>query len=340
MNNRVKDQLNRPLKDLRISLTDRCQFRCNYCLPAEHIDVMRQQSQQHELLTFTEIVQVAKSFAAMGVNKIRLTGGEPLLRKNLADLVRKLKDIDGIKEVAMTTNGALLPPVLDELVEAGLDRITISLDAIDDKLFKYITGTNQDVDEIINVIMRCAETELKAVKVNCVVQKGINEHQILPLLNTFIHLPVEVRFIEYMDVGNINGWEANQVFTTEATLKSVQNAYDISLIAEEPASHVARRYRLIDRKTKSELTVFGTISSISKPFCHYCNRARISAKGEIFTCLFSQQGHDIRQLISSPALLDEKIHDLWQQRNDQYSMQRNLRIPKPADKIEMFIIGG
>lgn len=333
MPNHIKDRRNRPLNDLRISLTDRCQFRCNYCLPAEHIDVMRQQ--QHNYLSFSEIVQVAKSFATLGVNKIRLTGGEPLLRKNLPELIQQLKCITSINDVAMTTNGALLAPVLDDLIAAGLDRITISLDAIDPQLFQSITGTHQNVNEIIDVILQSSQSSLKTVKVNCVLQKGVNENQILPVLEMFKQSRVEVRFIEFMDVGTINGWEVDEVITTETTLLKIKESFAVSPITEKSASDVAQRYRLNNGES-----TFGTISSISKPFCQNCNRARVSANGRIFTCLFSQQGHDIRPLIHTPELLEKKIQDIWQQRKDQYSMQRKLNKKHQSNKIEMFIMGG
>lgn len=330
----LTDQLQRPLHDLRISLTDRCQFRCHYCLPAEHLDVMRQQSQASNHLSFDEIVQAALAFSQLGVQKVRLTGGEPLLRKNLPELIRRLKNISAIKDLAMTTNGALLEPVLPELIEAGLDRITISLDAVVDQLFKNITGTGQAVAPIIEQIFRCAESSLKAVKVNCVIQKNINEHQIIPMLELFRGTGVEVRFIEFMDVGNINGWQPSKVLAAEEILQHISESWDFSPITDQPHKPVANRFEFADGQG-----TFGTIASITQPFCQDCNRARLSADGKVYTCLFGEQGHDIRHLLNKPEQLTHHIAQIWQQRKDQYSLQRNKQ-QHNHKRIEMFVLGG
>ncbi len=335
MTHNIQDQLNRPIRDLRISLTDRCQFRCSYCLPAEHVDVMRQQSKAGSHLSFTEIIAVIKAFAACGVTKIRLTGGEPLLRKNVASLVKNIKSIAGIQEVALTTNGALLPPVLQDLVVAGLDRITVSMDAIKQQLFESITGTQYQVDEIINTIHQCSQSGLKKVKVNCVVQKNINEDQIIPMLELFRGTGVEVRFIEFMDVGNINGWQADQVVESKVAQDAISKNWPFSALPPKHVGEVANRFSYDDGMGE-----FGMISSISQPFCMDCNRARLSSKGEIFTCLFSGQGHDIKPLINHPDLLLNKVTQIWQQRTDRYSMQRKHHKAKNKNKIEMFVIGG
>lgn len=339
VNHQILDQLKRPLKDLRISLTDRCQFRCTYCLPAEHVDVMRQQSQPEKHLSFAEIIQVVKAFAHLGVNKIRLTGGEPLLRKNLAHLIKDIKNIDGIDEVALTTNAGLLPPVLDDLIKAGLDRITISLDALDADLFSKITGTQVDVNKILNCIEQCAASQLKQVKINCVVQKGVNEDQIIPLLNHFRGTGVVVRFIEFMDVGNINGWQSNQVFESKQALDLVAERWPFSPKQAVNIGEVADRFEFDDGQGE-----FGMISSISEPFCHDCNRARLSTQGEIYTCLFGSKGHDIKPHINQPDELLTAISRIWLKRSDQYSAQRknnaNKKPSKHTKKVEMFVIGG
>ena len=335
MHEPVKDQLNRPIKDLRVSLTDRCQFRCTYCLPAEHVDVMRQQSKAETHLSFTEIIAAITAFAACGVSKIRLTGGEPLLRKNVASLVKDIKSIAGIEEVALTTNGALLPPVLNDLVAAGLDRITVSMDAIEQALFESITGTQYQVDEIINTIHQCSLSGLKKVKVNCVIQKGINENQIIPMLDLFRGTDIEVRFIEFMDVGNINGWQADQVLESKIAKNTISKKWPFSALPPKHPGEVANRFSFDDGKGN-----FGMISSISEPFCMDCNRARLSSKGEVFTCLFSDQGHDIKSLIDHPELLLDRVSKIWQQRTDQYSMQRKENKLQAKNKIEMFVIGG
>ncbi len=332
----VIDQLNRPIKDLRISLTDRCQFRCNYCLPAEHVDVMRQQSQPEKHLSFAEITQVVQAFAELGVNKIRLTGGEPLLRKNLSTLIGNIKKITGIDEVALTTNAGLLDPVLDDLVNAGLDRITISLDALDQDLFTQITGTNVKVDNILRSVDRCLSSRLKQVKINCVIQKGVNEDQIIPMLAHFRGTSVVVRFIEFMDVGNINGWQPKQVFESQQALKLIADRWPISPKPPSNVGEVANRFEFDDGMGE-----FGLISSISEPFCQDCNRARLSTQGEIYTCLFATQGHHIKALINKPIELLEAISQIWKQRKDQYSSQRkNTTAKNKLPKVEMFVIGG
>lgn len=331
----VTDQHNRPLKDLRISLTDRCQFRCQYCLPAKHVDVMRQQSSATDHLSYHEITAVVKAFAKCGVEKIRLTGGEPLLRKNVASLVKDIKAITGIKEVALTTNGALLNPVLDDLIAAGLDRITISLDAVEQALFESITGTQYQVNDIIQTILQCNNTTLTKVKVNCVVQKEVNEHQIIPMLELFRGTSVEVRFIEFMDVGNINGWQRGQVVESKLALAKIAQHWPFTPKQSKIKGEVASRFHFDDGQGS-----FGMISSISQPFCHDCNRARLSSKGEIYTCLFSSHGHHIKSIIDNPILLQHKISEIWQQRNDQYSMNRAKLKSKKTAKIEMFVMGG
>lgn len=331
----VLDQLQRPIKDLRISLTDRCQFRCTYCLPADHVDVMRQQSQPEKHLSFTEITQVVRAFAQLGVNKIRLTGGEPLLRKNLSELISNIKSIEGIEEVALTTNAGLLNPVLDDLVAAGLDRITISIDALEADLFSQITGTQVKVDDILTSIDRCVASGLKQVKLNCVIQKGINENQIIPMLNHFRGTGVVVRFIEFMDVGNINNWQANQVFESQRALKLIAKKWPLSPKKATSIGEVANRFEFDDGQGE-----FGLISSISEPFCHDCNRARLSTQGEIYTCLFASQGHDIKAVINDHEKLTAAITNIWRRRKDQYSAQRKTANKSKLPKVEMFVIGG
>jgi len=329
------DKLNRPIKDLRISLTDRCQFRCTYCLPSEHVDVMRQHSQPENHLSFTEITQTVKAFAQLGVNKVRLTGGEPLLRKNLFHLIKDIKSIEGIEEVALTTNAGLLDPVLDQLIDAGLDRITISIDAIEQKLFSQITGTKVKVSTLLHSINKCLSSALKQVKINCVIQKGVNENQIIPMLAHFRGTGVVVRFIEFMDVGNINGWQANQVFESQKALDLISKHWPTSPTQANNVGEVANRFQFDDGMGE-----FGLISSISEPFCHDCNRARLSTQGEIYTCLFAHKGHNIKALINKPKELHDAISEIWQQRTDQYSAKRKTIQKNNLPKIEMFVIGG
>ncbi|WP_223788934.1 GTP 3',8-cyclase MoaA [Marinicella meishanensis] len=331
----VVDQLQRPVKDLRISLTDRCQFRCHYCLPAEHVAVMRQQSQPEKHLNDEQITAVVAAFAQLGVSKIRLTGGEPLLRKNVPALVHRIKQVKGIEEVALTTNAGLLDPVLDDLVTAGLDRITVSLDALDPELFAAITGTQYPVTQVLNAIQRCVDSGLKQVKVNCVIQKNTNEHQIVPMLAHFRDTGVVVRFIEYMDVGTINQWQPDQVLSSQHMQQMVAAHWPFESLPPQVKGEVANRFRFNDGGGE-----FGLISSISQPFCHDCNRARLSTQGEIYTCLFAHQGHDIKAVIEQPDLLLQRLTEIWQQRQDQYSAQRSQQRPSNKGKIEMFMIGG
>jgi cyclic pyranopterin phosphate synthase len=333
MNEPVSDQLNRPLNDLRISLTDRCQFRCNYCLPSDYESLMRQQPNDH--LSFIQIIQAVRAFSHLGVNKVRLTGGEPLLRKGIADLIKQIKNINQVKDLAITTNGALLEPILSDLIDSGLDRITISLDAVDDTLFKKITGTQQSVHSIIEQIFRCADSELKAIKVNCVIQKGINEHQVIPMLELFKGTRIEVRFIEFMDVGNINDWQVSKVYPTEDLLEQVATVHDFSSVTTDLVKPVANQYKFNDHQGG-----FGTIASITEPFCDDCNRARLSADGKIYTCLFTQKGHDIRPYLHSSEELVEHIKHLWVQRKDQYSKLRHKQNQRKSNRIEMFVMGG
>ena len=331
----ITDQLQRPLKDLRISLTDRCQFRCRYCLPAEHVDVMRQQSQVEQQLSYAEIEQVVAASAKLGVEKIRLTGGEPLLRKHVDQLIAKIKRIEGIKEVALTTNAGLLDPVLDDLVAAGLDRITISLDALDQQLFEQITDTRYQVEDILSSIDRCAASALKSVKLNCVIQKGVNESQIIPLLERFRGTGVVVRFIEFMDVGTLNSWRRDQVFDSQLALDMIQQHWPFEPLQASQKGEVANRFSFNDGGGE-----FGMISSISQPFCHDCNRARLSTQGEIFTCLFAHKGCNIKPVLHDSQALLNQLQTIWQQRTDQYSALRHQQKSSTLPKVEMFVIGG
>ena len=329
----VTDQFNRPIKDLRISLTDRCQFRCQYCLPAEHESVMRQQSGRKTQLDFAQILQAVQAFAQLGVSKIRLTGGEPLLRKNIPDLVQKIKAVPGIQDVALTTNAALLAPLITPLVDAGLDRITISLDALDQHLFEQITGTQEAVADLLHTIELCAQSPIKKIKLNSVIQRGVNEDQIIPIIQKFKNTRVTPRFIEYMDVGNINGWQPDQVFAAQDILNTIGQQWSFEPLEPTQVGEVASRYGFSDGSGE-----FGLIASITQPFCGDCNRARLGANGHVYTCLFSDQGHDIKPLLNQPDALLPALKQIWQNRDDRYSQ---LRFAQPKQKkIEMFVMGG
>ncbi len=329
------DQLGRPCHDLRISVTNRCQFRCCYCLPMEQHEVMRSQNATEHYLSFDEMINVVHCFAQLGVKKVRLTGGEPLLRKNLHLLVERIKAIEGINEIALTTNGMLLPPVLFDLIEAGLDRVTISLDAVEDPLFAQITGTDYSAQAILDVIDSCLASPLKQVKINTVIQKGLNEHQVIPILKRFRGTTAIVRFIEFMDVGNINHWQQAKVMPAKEVLRIIQQHWSYHHKMPINSGEVAKRYSFDDNNEE-----FGMITSISQPFCDDCNRVRLSADGFIYNCLFASQGHNIKDVIDNANMLTEKLQFIWRNRDNQYSALRQKNNNRRSKKIEMFVMGG
>jgi len=334
----IFDKYNRPVRDLRISVTDRCNFRCTYCMPKEVYGEAFKFLPREELLDFDEIEKIAKSFAALGVTKIRLTGGEPLVRKNIEDLISKLSRIKGIEDIAMTTNGYLLEPKIDSLLEAGLNRITVSLDAIDEITFKKMSDQDFDVNKVLSAIETANKKGFDQIKINCVVQKGVNEHSILDLINYTKGSNNIVRFIEYMDVGNLNGWELSQVVSIKDILEIIEKEYKVKPLEENYQGEVAKRYILEDYSTE-----FGFISSVSKPFCSTCTRARITMDGKLVTCLFANGGFDLRKHLRdgcSQKELDKIITGVWLKRNDRYSEIRHKLSTKNHKKIEMFQIGG
>ena len=334
----IFDKYNRPVRDLRISVTDRCNFRCTYCMPKEVYGEAFKFLPKEELLDFDEIEKIAKSFASLGVTKIRLTGGEPLVRKNIEDLISKLSRINGIEDIAMTTNGYLLEPKIDSLLEAGLNRITVSLDAIDEITFKKMSDQDFDVNKVLSAIETANKKGFDQIKINCVVQKGVNEHSILDLINYTKGSNNIVRFIEYMDVGNLNGWELSQVVSIKDILEIIEKEYKVKPLEENYQGEVAKRYILEDYSTE-----FGFISSVSKPFCSTCTRARITMDGKLVTCLFANGGFDLRKHLRdgcSQKELDKIITGVWLKRNDRYSEIRHKLSTKNHKKIEMFQIGG
>ena len=334
----IFDKYNRPVRDLRISVTDRCNFRCTYCMPKEVYGEAFKFLPKEELLDFDEIEKIAKSFAALGVTKIRLTGGEPLVRKNIEDLISKLSRINGIEDIAMTTNGYLLEPKIDSLLEAGLNRITVSLDAIDEITFKKMSDQDFDVNKVLSAIETANKKGFDQIKINCVVQKDVNEHSILDLINYTKGSNNIVRFIEYMDVGNLNGWELSQVVSIKDILEIIEKEYKVIPLEENYQGEVAKRYILEEYSTE-----FGFISSVSKPFCSTCTRARITMDGKLVTCLFANGGFDLRKHLRdgcSQKELDKIITGVWLKRNDRYSEIRHKLSTKNHKKIEMFQIGG
>ncbi|QII51687.1 GTP 3',8-cyclase MoaA [Bacillus paralicheniformis] len=334
----VLDQKSRPLRDLRISVTDRCNLRCTYCMPAEIFGQDYPFLPKGELLSFEELERLAKLFVhQFGVEKIRLTGGEPLMRKDMPELVGKLAEIKGIRDIAMTTNGVLLPVYADKLKKAGLKRVTVSLDSLDDERFKAINGRGVSVSKVLAGIEAAKEAGL-GVKINMVVQKGVNEKDILPMARYFKEKGHILRFIEFMDVGNTNEWNRQSVVTKADIIRIINEDMPVEPIDPNYKGEVAKRYGYLDGSGE-----IGFISSVSDAFCSTCNRARLSAKGELFTCLFASNGFDLRTLIRSGQTdqeLAKAIGTVWRNRDDQYSLDRALAKAAPRKKVEMSYIGG
>lgn len=337
----LRDQLQRPLRDLRISVTDRCNFRCTYCMPREVFGSDHEFLPQPQLLSFEEIVRIAKIAVQMGVQKIRLTGGEPLLRKhieNLIALLAQLRTPEGKPvELAMTTNATLLAQKASALKAAGLHRVTVSLDALDSSRFTQLSDSNVAVERVLAGIEKAAEVGLAPVKVNMVVRKGINDDQIIPMARHFKGRGHALRFIEYMDVGNTNGWNLDEVITGQQIVDSLAQEFDIEPVASDYYGEVADRYRYKDGSGE-----FGIITSVSNPFCGDCTRMRLSPEGQFFLCLFASRGYDVRQLLRSEASDNEiaaHMMEVWRGRADRYSEQRGHNTIG-RDKIEMSYIGG
>ncbi|MGG0302717.1 GTP 3',8-cyclase MoaA [Bacillus albus] len=337
MQEMVTDFFGRPLQDLRISVIDRCNFRCTYCMPAEVFGPDYAFLKDEFLLTFDEIERLAKLFVSIGVRKIRLTGGEPLLRKDLTKLIARLVKIDGLLDIGLTTNAIHLTKQAKELKEAGLHRVNVSLDAIDDDVFKAINGRNINTKPVIKGIMAAKEAGLD-VKVNMVVKKGMNDHQVLPMAAYFKEQGITLRFIEFMDVGSTNGWNFDQVITKRELMEMIHSVYPLEPAEAHYFGEVAKRYRYVGTNTE-----VGFITSVSESFCSSCTRARISADGKFYTCLFATEGLDIRELLRG-KLSDEEllsvIQDVWMNRKDRYSDERTEESAKNRPKIEMSYIGG
>ncbi|AKR11598.1 molybdenum cofactor biosynthesis protein A [Bacillus cereus BAG1X2-3] len=337
MREMVKDFFGRPLQDLRISVIDRCNFRCTYCMPAEIFGPDYAFLKDEFLLTFDEIERLAKLFVNIGVRKIRITGGEPLLRKDLAKLIARLVKIDGLIDIGLTTNAIHLTKQAKALKEAGLHRVNVSLDAIDDDIFKNINGRNINTKPVIKGIIAAKEAGLE-VKVNMVVKKGMNDHQVLPMAAYFKEQGITLRFIEFMDVGSTNGWNFDQVVTKRELIEMIHKVYPLEPAEAHYFGEVAKRYRYVGTNVE-----VGFITSVSESFCASCTRARISADGKFYTCLFATEGLNVRELLRG-NLSDEEllsvIQDVWMNRKDRYSDERTEESAKNRPKIEMSYIGG
>ncbi|MEI4646922.1 GTP 3',8-cyclase MoaA [Bacillus cereus] len=337
MQEMVTDFFGRPLQDLRISVIDRCNFRCTYCMPAEVFGPDYAFLKDEFLLTFDEIERLAKLFVSIGVRKIRLTGGEPLLRKDLTKLIARLVKIDGLVDIGLTTNAIHLTKQAKALKEAGLHRVNVSLDAIDDDIFKDINGRNINTKPVIKGIMAAKEAGLD-VKVNMVVKKEMNDHQVLPMAAYFKEQGITLRFIEFMDVGSTNGWNFDQVVTKRELIEMIHSVYPLEPAEAHYFGEVAKRYRYVGTNVE-----VGFITSVSESFCSSCTRARISADGKFYTCLFATEGLDIRELLRGNLSDDELIsviQDVWMNRKDRYSDERTEESAKNRPKIEMSYIGG
>jgi GTP 3',8-cyclase len=329
------DRLGRPLRDLRISVTDRCNFRCTYCMPKEVYGSSYRFLPRAELLTFEEIERLARLFASQGVEKVRLTGGEPLLRRDVEKLVAMLARIPGL-DLTMTTNGALLPQKAHALAAAGLTRITVSLDSLDEDVFRALNDVDFPVERVLAGIEAAAAASLP-VQVNMVVKRGVNEESVLPMARFFHGSGHTLRFIEYMDVGHTNGWRLDDVVPANEILATIQAELPLEQVEPDYRGEVARRWRYRDGGGE-----IGVIASVTQPFCGDCTRARLSADGSLYTCLFATRGHDFRALLRSGASDEElaaEIAALWGRRTDRYSELRTAATAR-LNKVEMSYIGG
>lgn len=333
-----RDQLQRPLHDLRISVMDRCNFRCPYCMPRETFHEHYQFLKPTERLSFEEITRLAKLFVQLGVRKIRLTGGEPLLRPNLPELIAELCGIDQVHDVALTTNGMLLEKHATELKASGLHRITVSLDSLDESVFTLLSGGFRGRDQVLSGIRAAQDVGLTPIKINAVVQRGVNHHTVLDMVEHFRHSGIIVRFIEYMDVGNRNHWQLDKVVPSRELLSLIQQRWPLHALPGNYHGEVAERYAFDDGAGE-----IGFISSVTQAFCGSCTRARLSSEGVFYTCLFATQGLDLKTPLRSDASDDElsgMIRAAWLQRSDRYSELRSRIHEHPVRKIEMYYIGG
>jgi cyclic pyranopterin phosphate synthase len=349
----IVDRLGRPLRDLRISVTDRCNFRCSYCMPKEVFDKNYSFLPHASLLSFEEITRVARLFVAHGVHKLRLTGGEPLLRKNLEILIGMLAELRTPEgeplDLTLTTNGSLLARKAQALKDAGLQRVTVSLDALDDTIFRRMNDADFPVADVLDGIAAAQRVGLGPIKVNMVVKRGTNDDQILPLARHFRGSGIVLRFIEYMDVGATNGWRMDEVLPSAQVLERIAQEFALEEIEPNATGETAERWRYHDGGGE-----IGVISSVTQAFCHDCNRARLSTEGKLFLCLFAHRGHDLRALLRggrSDAEIAAAIGQIWQGRGDRYSELRSAQAARTdigdsddtgsgTRRVEMHYIGG
>ena len=344
-NSHTKDLRGRTLRDLRISVTDRCNFRCTYCMPKEVFDQSYPYLSHQELLSFEEIARLSSIFASLGIEKIRLTGGEPLLRKNLEVLVQMLATIrtpsGSALDLTLTTNGSILRKKARALKDAGLNRITVSLDGLNDEIFKKMNDVDFPVHDVLAGIAAAQEVGFSSIKVNMVVKKGTNDHEILAMAKHFKGSNIVLRFIEFMDVGSSNGWDMTQVLPSKEVIARIHAAFPLEPIDANYQGEVAQRWRYVDGSGE-----IGVISSVTQTFCHECTRARISTDGQMYLCLFANEGFDFKTLLRSDKTdleIANAIMSTWAGRDDHYSEVRGSHTANPASghrKVEMSYIGG
>jgi len=340
----LTDVLGRPVRDLRVSVTDRCNLRCRYCMPREVFGADFPFLERDELLTFEELTLLVRVFVTLGVRKVRLTGGEPLLRRDLPQLVAQLSAIDGLEDLALTSNGVLLPTFASELAAAGLRRVTVSLDALDDDTFRAVSDTQLPVQAVLDGITAAVAAGLAPVKVNAVLQRGLNDDQVVELAGWARDTGVTLRFIEFMDVGTTNHWRRDRVVPAAEVVERIAARWPIAPIDPTRPGEVAERYRYVDGAGE-----VGVIASVTRPFCGTCSRARLSAIGELYTCLFAAEGHDLRGVLRSgadtgdpaalEAVLRERISGIWRRREDRASELRATD-GLVGPRVEMSYIGG
>jgi cyclic pyranopterin phosphate synthase len=331
----VTDLFDRELRDLRISVTDRCNFRCTYCMPKEVFGPGYEFLPRDQLLTFEEIASVVRHFVARGVTKVRLTGGEPLLRKGIEDLISMIADIDGVADLTLTTNASLLSRKAAGLAAAGLNRVTVSLDAMDDPTFQAMNDVGFPVSSVLDAIEMAASEGLGPIKINAVIKRGVNEHAVVDMARHFRGTGHIVRFIEYMDVGNSNGWRMDDVVPASEILEAINAEFPLEAIPPNYPGEVANRFRYVDGAGE-----VGVIASVTRPFCGSCTRARVSAEGSLYTCLFASTGTSLRDVIRAGGDLGATIDDVWGKRDDRYSEIRSSNTARLAVPIEMSYIGG
>ena len=333
----LNDTRNRALKDLRISVTDRCNFRCRYCMPKEIFSREYEFLARDLLLSFEELTRLTKIAVGVGVEKVRITGGEPLLRKDLEQLIEMLGAVDGLHDITLTTNGVLLDRKAEGLAAAGLRRVTVSLDSLDDEVFMQMNDVGFPVQKVLDGIAAAAAAGLAPIKVNMVVKRGVNDHSVPEMAEHFRGTGHIVRFIEYMDVGTTNGWRLDDVVPAVEILEQIGARYPLESVGANYPGEVARRWRYADGAGE-----IGVITSVTQPFCSTCTRARISADGRLYTCLFAAWGHDLRSLLRSGATdreIAELLREVWSKRDDNYSERRSTETAG-LDKVEMSYIGG